>query len=336
MNTNYILKFLCLVFIAGCSDVSAPNVPNESNIKEVESDAEAEALKAFTKQLVEAVVDGDGKWEELIGSAEQFKAAYTMDATDEEPVDQDEIKKLHAMVVEFIPKDCTQVFEQQQDLWQIDWSKYEVSSAELIDETVLAMVSVNKRTVGLAFDGVVKLDDEYIFIGTFQGIFENGFNRPVLNRKNVSGVLKFDGETLSNAHVVFQPDLGTRLPFAFGKTDEDGVFKLQTSASHYSDGEVLLEDVVPGKYLVRINQFVGETHPDELPTNLLEPGELPKIDPSARPQTRQDGGVTNNLPEVFDNPAGGKSWNNKITVQSDLDLVIEIHSDGVGSVLEQQ
>ena len=153
MNINYILKFLCLVIIAGCSDASAPNVPSESKIQAIESDAETEALKTFTKQLVEAVVDGDGKWKELIGSAEQFKAAYTMDATDEEPVDQDEIKKLHAMVVEFIPKDCAQVFEQQQDLWQIDWSKYEVSSAELIDETVLAMVSVNKRTVGLAFDG---------------------------------------------------------------------------------------------------------------------------------------------------------------------------------------
>ena len=91
MNINYILKLLCLVIIAGCSDASAPNVPSGSNIKAAESDAETEVLKTFTKQLVEAVVDGDGKWEELIGSAEQFKTAYTMDATDEEPGEQDEI-----------------------------------------------------------------------------------------------------------------------------------------------------------------------------------------------------------------------------------------------------
>lgn len=336
MNANYIATILCLIIVAGCNDVSPHTAQGEVTEQRLSGDGEAKTLRPFATRLVQAVIDGDGPWKELIGTPEDFRKAYEMESGDEEPVDEEELKALHEMVVEFIPNDCANVFEQQQDLWQIDWSNYEVASAELIDETLLAMVSAKERTFGLVFDGVIKLDGDYVFIGTFQGIFEDGFNRPVLNRKSVSGVVKFDGEPLSDAHVVFQPDLGTRLPFAFGQTDANGMFQLQTSASHYTDGEVLLEDVVPGKYLIRINQFVGETHPDELPADLLEPGKLPEIDPSIRPQSGQGGGDTNKLPDVFDNPAGGDNWNNRITVEGNLDLVIEIHSDGVGSVLEQK
>jgi len=336
MNTNYMLKMLCLIIVAGCSDGPPTPAQPAPNVQTVDGETERQELKSFATRLVQAVVEKDGRWDELIGSAAQLQTAYEMEATDDEPIDHDEIKALHSMVVEFIPNDCGSVFKQQQELWKIDWSNYEVDSAELIDETLLAMVSVNERTLGLAFDGVVKLESDYIFIGTFQGIFEEGFNRPVLNRKSVSGLVKLDGEPLSNAHVVFQPDLGTRLPFAFGQTDANGLFTLQTSASHYSDGEVLLDDVVPGAYLVRINKFVGESHPDELPAGLLDPGTVPEIDPTVRPQTNQDAGAKNELPDVFDNPAGGQKWNNKIMVQSDMRLTIEVHSDGAGAIREQE
>ena len=323
------LAVICalVLAIAACSDDASKQ--SQESKPDVDVAPRKTALHEFAEQLLSKLLDGQSDWSALIGTAAQFKQAYELETGDQELVDPEELASLHAMVTDFIPNDCAQVLKQQQELWKVDWSEMSLQSAEILDETMRVNVSAEGRQFGFMFDGVVSLKQEYIFIGTFQGIFEDGFNRPLINRKEVSGILLLDDKPLVGAHVVFQPDRGTRLPFAFDQTDAEGRFVLQTSASHYSDGEVLLEKVVPGKYLVRINQFVGEGFPNEIPEGLLVPGELPEVDPLSGAGS---GGGENKLSDVFDNPAGGENWNNRITVDKDLDLTLDIHSDGSGEI----
>ncbi len=61
------LKMLCLIIVAGCSDGPPTPAQPAPNVQTVDGETERQELKSFATRLVQAVVEKDGRWDELIG-----------------------------------------------------------------------------------------------------------------------------------------------------------------------------------------------------------------------------------------------------------------------------
>jgi hypothetical protein len=117
--------------------------------------------------------------------------------------------------------------------------------------------------------------------------FLTGCNQSsVIKTDVVTGKITLDGQPLANAYVNFTPQSGGGNA-AYGMTDKDGVYKLQTSQGQANAG------TTPGEYLVTIHKSVSEPTGKKIKDE--ETGEL--VDESKSREL---------VPDIYRNPKKSK------------------------------